>query len=179
MIELKRIENINDTVLSTLIELYESSFPDAERRPIRQLKHLIENNKDMFFNSIIKDNAVVGLMVYWKFNEFFFLEHFAIFSNMRNNNIGRGVLDYITNNLKGIRILEVEEDNTDIAKRRIEYYRRNGYQIVDNTYIQPSFDNIKPSIPLWIMCNEPLQTDIKDKYISIIKQKVYADNTKL
>lgn len=35
------------------------------------------------------------------------------------------------------------------------FYRRNGYRIVDRSYVQPSYENFGDAAPLWIMVIRP------------------------
>ena len=48
-------------------------------------------------------------------------------------------------------MLEVEPPETDIAARRIEFYKRNGFYFNNYDYTQPSMAVGQPSIPLRIM----------------------------
>ncbi len=47
---------------------------------------------------------------------------------MRNLKIGQQVLDYIAEHLDGMRLLE-EPTTDEMTTRRVNYYRRNGYEI--------------------------------------------------
>ena len=175
MIELNRITRRED-MPETLMRLYEESFPDEERRNRKQLLYLLENRDDLFFCEIRYDGRSAGLFVYWRLNGFYFLEHLAIFPAMRNHNIGSLLLAYIDLHLPGPRLLEVEPADEGMAGRRIRYYERNGYAVVEKDYVQPAFDPAKRSIPLWIMCNESLSDRQRTEYIRIIVEEVYRAN---
>lgn len=171
MMKLIRITSAGDESLDRLIPLYEESFPAEERREIAQLKRMIETQPSMFFNAIECDNELCGLFVYWELGDFYYLEHLAVYPEMRNKKIGQQVLDYVAANLKGLRLLEVEPTEDEITTRRVNYYRRNGYEVIDKTYIQPSYHEHKDACPLWIMGNEatPRLAEFTDK----IKEEVY------
>lgn len=174
MVELRRITHRGDRDLQTLFSLYREAFPEEERREEGQLLRLVEEKKEMVFNVVETDGELAGLFVYWKFREFYYLEHLAVYPELRNRKIGQQVLEYVDRTLKGCRILEVEPPLTEMAARRIAYYRRNGYEVVEKTYEQPSYDGLKNSIPLWIMSNHREMNPAKA--IDIIQKEVYRNN---
>lgn len=53
------------------------------------------------------------------------------------------VLNYVADHLKGIRLLEVEPMQDEMTTRRVRYYQRNGYQVLEEEYIQPSYDGVR------------------------------------
>lgn len=169
-----RVTDPNDANLKRLITLYEEAFPASERRKIEQLKRLIEEKDEMFFNAIECDDELCGLFIYWKFEEFYYLEHLAVYPEMRNKKIGQQVLDYIATNLQGLRLLEVEPAESEMTTRRVNYYRRNGYEVLDCDYIQPSYHSREYMLPLWIMGNYPT-TRLKE-FVEQIRQEVYWGN---
>ena len=80
MMQLIRITDSDDAFLKRLISLYEESFPLEERRPVEQLKRLIKSADSMHFNAVVLDGELCGLFVFWDFETFYYLEHFAISS---------------------------------------------------------------------------------------------------
>lgn len=180
MMNLRRITKADDGALAQLIAVYEESFPVEERRDIPHLRYLIENRESMYFNAIECDGGVAGLFVYWKLDGFYYLEHLAVYAEMRNKKIGQQVLDFVRDNLHGLRILEVEHAEDEITTRRVNYYQRNGYKILDRSYIQPSYDGVHNEIALWIMGSEEgVAPELLNKYINITKEEVYFKNRNL
>ena len=106
--------------------------------------------------------------------DFYYLEHLAVCPEMRNQKIGQKVLDYIREHLSGEHLLEVEPAVDEITTRRINYYRRNGYEIVEKQYRQPAYDNPEKSYPLWLMSNRdyPDRRELAE-HIQMIKEEVY------
>ena len=175
MVILKRITHAEDNSLNQLFSLYAEAFLPAERRDIDQLKYLIEGQPKMYFNAIEESDELCGLFVYWNFDSFRYLEHFAIFPEKRNRKIGEQVLDYVEQHIKGPRIFEVEPAVCETTARRINYYRRNRYEILERDYMQPSYrQDSKESVPLWIMGNhEAAQSHLLKEYIQTVKREVY------
>lgn len=176
MVNLRRITSAEDKDFMKLAELYIEAFPPEERREISQLEKLLNSRPEMFCNAVECDGKLAGLFVYWNFGDFWYLEHLAVYADMRNHKIGQQVLDFAKDHLIGTRLLEVEPDDEDMAVRRIKYYQRNGYKILAKDYVQPSYDGVRPALPLWIMGNEEY-TDaaLLRKHIETIKERVYFE----
>lgn len=178
MIAISRITDAEDSTFLKLTVLYEEAFPEEERRDIAQLKELLQTEPAMYFNAVRYAGELAGLFVYWDFGSFYYLEHLAVFAEMRNKKIGQKILDWTREHLQGVRILEVEPAETEMATRRINYYRRNGYLILDKTYHQPSYRNDGGEFPLWIMGNRTEDPESLKQQIQTIKEKVYYRNNR-
>jgi ribosomal protein S18 acetylase RimI-like enzyme len=174
MVNLIRITEPTDIRLQKLIPLYMEAFPEEERRNIKQLERLIREKTEMHFNAIETDGVLAGLFIYWDMQDFYYLEHLAVFTSMRNLKVGQQVLDYIAEHLDGTRLLEVEPTTDEMTTRRVNYYRRNGYEILDKTYMQPSYDEDIEVGNLWIMGSR--KSDRLQEFIERIKQVAYWEN---
>lgn len=173
MVQIKRIMDVNAPEFDRLMELYVASFPAEERRREEQLKRMMHLVPEMYVNAVYQDGELCGLLIYWNFNEFYYMEHLAVFPEMRNRQIGKQVLDYWAEYLNKLRILEVEPAEDEMATRRIGFYNRNGYQVIFKDYVQPSYYKDEDACPLWIMGNES-HPEIR-RFTEIIKQKVYRE----
>lgn len=171
MINLSRITQSDDVRLSQLIPLYQSAFPAEERRDVAQLNKLIETNKNMYLNAIECDGVLAGMFIYWQLENFHYLEHLVVFNELRNKKIGQQVLEWASDTLSGLRLLEVEPADNEMATRRINYYQRNGYTILTKDYTQPSYEVLEDACSLWIMGNE--MPAMLTEYIELIKENVY------
>lgn len=83
------------------------------------------------------------------------------------------MLEHVETSLPGIRLLEVEPARGRADHRRVAFYRRNGYRIVDRSYVQPSYENFGDAAPLWIMGNDTPER--LPEFIERIKKEVYRD----
>ena len=72
-------------------DLFESAFPDEERPPFGELKH----RNTALFHFMVATNQTddgddpVGILTYWTFDEFVYIEHFAIAEELRNQGLGK------------------------------------------------------------------------------------------
>lgn len=174
MLTLTRITNPAHPLFEPLKALYTEAFPPEERREIPQLEKMLATAESMYFNAVECDGVLAGLFVYWNFKDFYYLEHLAVFQEMRNHKIGQQILDWVAEHLPGIRLLEVEPAVEEMAIRRVHYYERNGYMVLEKDYLQPPYDGKRAPFPLWIMGN---QTEIPElyNYVETIKQKAYRE----
>ena len=164
---------IQPTDLESVREIYEASFPPKERREFFQLKQLI-SDRELFVNQIITDkNIVAGLCIFWVFNEFAFIEHLAVKPELRGIGIGEEALSVLREKFKII-LLETELPVDEISKRRIKFYERNGFSLLERQYFQPSYGNNKPEVELKIMStDENISNEKLDEYLLQIRKKVY------
>lgn len=173
MLDLIRITQSNDSRLEDLICLYQDAFPEEERRETAQLKKLIETEENMLMHAVEYDGELAGLCIFWNFGNFTYLEHLAVFPHLRNKKIGQQILNWIETSVPGLRLLEVEPADNEMASRRIGYYERNGYKILNRDYIQPSYKSAEDACTLWIMGNQ--ESGDLETHIEQIKKHVYRN----
>ena len=176
MITLSRMQNPGNAEFRRLMELYQSAFPLEERRDIDQLEMLVKSEPRMFFNKVEVDGELAGLFVYWNLGDFYYMEHLAVFEEMRNRKIGQGVLAWIAEHLDGLRILEAEPRGTEITDRRIAFYERNGYSVQDKDYYQLAYRLNGKGCRLWIMCNR--EDERLSEKIEVIRHSIYLELAK-
>lgn len=171
MIALRRITRAEDPVWNRLMTLYKESFPPEERRDMHQLEQMLAAVPEMFFNAVEEDGLLCGLASYWDLGDFYYMEHLAVFPEMRNRKIGQQILAYWQQHLHMPQLLEVEPAVEEMACRRIGFYERNGYAVLYKDYVQPSYTADEDACPLWIMGTDACPEI--ETYIERIKETVY------
>jgi ribosomal protein S18 acetylase RimI-like enzyme len=159
--------------------LYIESFPRNERRPISELHHLIEHEKDFHVYVVAnKDNDRVGFFTYWSFSHYIYAEHFAVNPEFRNTGIGKKIMEFLLASFKRPIILEVETPDNEIAKRRISFYERLGFTPWYNyEYMQPPYEKEFDPVPMTLMTHGDISLDSNFENIkSDIYKKVYKVN---
>lgn len=133
--------------------IMEASFPPDEHRPYEEQQKLMDNPNYQIYVAKEDDNflEIQGFMAVWQFESLSFIEHFAVDSKYRNTGLGSRMLCEIREHLAGRICLEVELPDNDMAKRRIEFYHRNGLYYNEYPYIQPAISKGRNPIPLRIM----------------------------
>ena len=140
---LKKLEIQNKSDLEFVEKLYIESFPQNERRSIGKMHDLIEKqNKFDVYILVLKNDTKVGFYTVWTFGTFSYLEHFAISPEHRNGGFGKRALSLIINSTKLLPIIgEVEMPETSkLASRRLNFYKRQGFEAWDIPYYQPPYE---------------------------------------
>jgi ribosomal protein S18 acetylase RimI-like enzyme len=162
MIEISRIKDSKDSNFHSVWNIYEDSFPSDEKRTKDKQIELLKN-KDYFFYALIEKNECVGFIAIWELSGYQFFEHFAIKQELRNQGRGTKVVKMLLKNNKKI-LVEVERPETShIAKRRINFYKRLGFQLNKYNYVQPSYGNGKSPVKMNLMTS-PSEIAEKDYY---------------
>ena len=146
--------------LSRIFAAYERTFPADERRNHDQFLVLLEN-PDSFIFAVKNDETHVGYVILWKLESCYYLEHFEVFEEFRNLKLGSQILIELNEKFGNI-LLESEPSPLDeMALRRINFYLRNGFFIISEDYIQPSYGPGKNSMNLFLLSNFSLD-DVKE-----------------
>ncbi|MEG1555158.1 MAG: GNAT family N-acetyltransferase, partial [Bacteroidales bacterium] len=164
-LEIISIKKASDLYFKEAFDLMKSSFPKAERPDKITLIERLSNNSYFNMNVILHNEQFVGILTYWVFNNFSYGEHIAFKENTRNKGFGSLLLQWIKDNLKMPFVIEVELPETEIAKRRIEFYERNGFVICKKDYTQPPYREEGESIPLYLMSVPIIQDSETIQYV--------------
>lgn len=133
-------------------EILQEAFPLDERRPYDEQKALLSEPKySIYVLPDTEDKEMKAFVTVYQFKEFAYIEHFATNSRYRNQGLGAFLLNELSALLRCRLCLEVELPETEFAKRRIDFYKRNGFYVNEFAYMQPPISKGKKSIPLIIM----------------------------
>lgn len=158
-IELHRINDANSDEYIQMERLLTRAFPKDEYRELTEMQVLTESNIK-FHNNLIYDNGTfVGLITYWDFGNFFYIEHFAIVPEMRNHGYGRKVMEKVKALLRHPIVLEVECPTEEMSRRRIGFYERQGFQLWKSEYMQPPYRQGDGFLKLFIMAYGNIHED--------------------
>ncbi len=162
-----------DARVQPILDSYEVSFPENERRDRTQFYKLFDN-KNTNVISLVQENQNIGYLILWKLSDFVFVEHFEVFEAFRNKKYGSEILQGLAKVYSQL-ILEIEPAFLDeLSNRRYGFYQRNGFQLLDENYIQPSYGKGKPDLSLWLLGNFNIE-DVQ-KYKDEIYKIVYTLN---
>lgn len=167
MIKLKPITT-TDAHYQFMEKLLVDSFPPEEYRQLDELRTYTDHKKIFHNNVILNDEETVGLITYWEFKHFYYIEHFAIDPTLRNGGYGKQTLEFLCQHFSRPIVLEVEHPTEELAKRRIGFYRRHGFTLWEKAYQQPPYKPGDGYLPMYLMVYGDLNPD-KD-YESIRKE---------
>lgn len=173
-ISIKNIDNLDFAK-----KVYNSSFPENERRDFSLIPKLITQEQGAFDFMIIEDNPKpIGILGIWKFEDFIFIEHFAVEKSQRNKSYGKNIMNYIINLYSKPIVLEVEPPTDKDSIRRIEFYSTLGFSIADIDYLQPPYAKNNPMLEMKLLIYNRLNSqelNLKE-VINTIYSRVYNFN---
>ncbi len=171
-ISLQRITTANRH-FAACEELYLSAFPKAERRETDEWRKMADEGADGFrLCAIVRKERLAGLISYWDFSDFVYVEHFATLPEMRKQGIGSKTLEALLRETAPQPVvLEVELPETDEARRRIAFYERNGLSVVPQDYLQPPYRQGDEWLPLLLMSTDAA---FADQRFDHIRHSIYA-----
>lgn len=171
-----KLIKITQSEFNKFYSFLEEDFCFEERKNKNNELETFKNN-NFNPNFIYDNNKLIGYICYWDFDEFIFIEHFAILKDLRNKHLGTKFLKkFIENNNKLI-LIEVEKPVDEVTTKRINFYKYLGFIINDYNYIQPSYHekSSNSNIPMLILTyNQPITFDEYYKFIKQIKNIVYT-----
>jgi ribosomal protein S18 acetylase RimI-like enzyme len=141
-------------------QLLHSAFPENERRDDAQQRKLTDA-QGKFRCALIQTQykEPAGVITYWKFADFTYIEHFAIHPDHRSQGHGTQLLAGLLKEWKHPIVLEAEIPALvgDLAYRRIRFYKRLGFRICRMPYWQPPYryGDGWLSMKLLMLGNEP------------------------
>ena len=155
--------------------LMENSFPYDEYRSYEEQRKLLGNPRYTIY--VVRDNEqedIKAFITVYRFDDFAFVEHFAVNPKFRNQGLGAVVLRELDKMLRCLICLEVEPPETEFAQRRIRFYERNGFYLNRYPYVQPAFSEDRNAIPLYIMTTGQPVSEKDFHYIkSVLYKEVY------
>ena len=148
--------------------LLAKSFPTTELRTFAEQEKLL-NNKFYHLLEYIAEDKLHGVMCYWDFEDFLYLEHLAIAPEVRGMGLGKQLVSQLLVKEKLI-VLEAEPPIDSLSTRRVAFYQRLGFRINDFFYLQPPLRSENTEIELKLMTSGK---KLSSKELLLIKQSLY------
>ncbi len=147
------------------------SFPSHEVRNYEEQKGLLDNPK--FHIYVMEDDAggVKAFISVWDVADYGFVDHFAVSPKFRNEGLGSKILEELHQFLGRPLFLEVDLPETDIAKRRIGFYERNGYTLNPYPYQLPALTPESQPVTLRIMSTDGM---LSQETFQLLQQDLLA-----
>ena len=125
--EFLNIELNNTEKWEKVWDLYENSFPIAERRKIEDHIRACE---DPHFHplSVWEDDQLLGIIFYWEWNYYRYVEYLAVTPELRGHGYGFQIIKHIRDSEHTI-ILEIDPLVNELSVRRLQFYERAGFTL--------------------------------------------------
>jgi len=174
MISIQHIRTTDKDNYRFAENLLTTAFPKEERRELSLQRKYTDHNKQFNNNILLVDEDPIGFISYWDFDDFLYVEHFAIDETKRNGGYGKLVLNVLKEKLQRPIVLEVELPKDEISKRRISFYQRQGFQLWEKEYQQPPYRKGDNYLPMYLMIQGELNNSIDfDQVKDTLYKEVY------
>lgn len=151
-LKIDNLKNCNEKYFNKAWELYESSFPIEEKRT-KDEQYIILKKENYNPTIFIKDEIVVGILFFWDFDKYIFIEHFAINPLLRSQSYGSIILEYFLSKYKNC-ILEIEQIDDEITKKRFNFYKRFDFVINKYKHFQIPFRKDSKKLELLLLSHK-------------------------
>lgn len=146
------IERMQPADFDAVYRLLTQSFPATERRGAAGQRALFSDSAYCVDILRAPDGGVQALIASWDFDDFVFLEHFAVDPACRSGGIGGQMLDAMLARCGKRACLEAELPETELAARRIGFYERHGFTVnADYAYFQPALAPGGDPLPMHLL----------------------------
>jgi len=177
MIALQKIRT-NHKHYHFIEELLHMAFPENERRDDDKQRWKTDN-EERFHCLLVTTNDVqqpIGLLTYWDFETFIYVEHLAIDAELQGRGLGSKTLQAFFHRHESMPIvLEVEHPTDETSSRRIGFYEHSGLRLWECDYLQPPYRPGDDWLPLYLMATPTLSREKDYQHIcETIHSEVYG-----
>ncbi|MEG0163438.1 MAG: GNAT family N-acetyltransferase, partial [Mucinivorans sp.] len=145
-------------------------------------KHRATMDDDAFFaHTIYIGEQFAGILYFWQWDGYAYLEHLATLPELRGQNIGGRALEKWKEEQQGRTLmLEIEPPEDEITRRREGFYVRHAMQINTHYHLHPSYSPLTAAHELRVMSFPGLLTegqfnDFRQYLLTHILSKKYSD----
>lgn len=166
-------ERITEKTFDEIFPLLEAAFPVTELREKERQKAMLSEECYRLYG-VRKDGVFAAVFATWEIEDFLYIEHFAVKEAYRNGGYGGNLLDTLLEEKGRPIVLEVEEPEDELTRRRIGFYERHGLVYNDYPYLQPPMRDGQDMLPLKLM-TKPSAIDeaTYHRYKKLIHKIVY------
>lgn len=167
------LQSLSPAHSSFVRNLYENAFPIYERRTWEQLLCLLPQQA-MQVMVAEQNEILIGFAIYWKLDNWYFLEHLAIDPLHEGKGYGSAFIQYLLQQSNNQLLLETEIATNEISHRRIRFYEKSGLQTAPFYYQQPPYRKGESTPAMHIMSVPVIVEEDEFKSITtIIRQQVF------
>ena len=170
-----RLKNTTDNYFHKAWELYEDAFPLEERR-LLDAQSCVMKKPNYHFDITIDKKQLIGFLLWWEFETYKYIDHFAIATQQRNKGFGKLILENFKDNKDKPILLEVELPNSTINQRRIKFYERIGFKLNQHYYEIPPLKESQSTLQLLLMSYPAkLSKNDVEQFIKICHPIIFKD----
>lgn len=176
--EIVRLTSADALPYKAFREIYDISFPIFEQRTEQQQTDAFADSRyhlDCYTGN--EPGRLQGFIAYWRFEDYTYVEHFAIHPDERGKGLGGQILSNLIEQESGRVLLEIDPVMDEISAARLRFYRSYGF--VENPYahIHPAYRKEYPDHSLVVlstggmMSNAEYEVFASDLNLIVMKKK--------
>lgn len=151
-----------------------AAFPRNERRSeVKQRRFLNEKEEMEAFVLVDDVDCWQGAVVIWHFRTFVYIEHLFVLPDRKGRGLGTAALRLLSERYGLPIVLEAELPTDEVSAGRIAFYRKNGFSVYPEPYLQPPYHEGDAPFPLLLLTDggdaAPCFTDA----VTLIHHQVY------
>lgn len=132
------IQDFNHSLYEVFETLYTSSFPVFEQRT-REQQEAAFSNVNYHLVGYEENSAFIGFISYWEFDNYLYIEHFAINTHIRGKGYGSDLLRNFIQSTDKIVLLEIDPIIDSISEARLRFYKKCGFYENPYPHKHPSY----------------------------------------
>lgn len=145
-----RLSDTTSPLYKEFETLYAKSFPVFEQRTQTQQAVAFASpyyHLDLYY----EDHVFIGFIAYWQFEQYSYVEHFAVHDMHRGRGYGAQLLNQFTQEQARQVILEIDPIADEISAARWRFYQRCGFSQNSYLHTHPPYRDGYAGHPLVIL----------------------------
>lgn len=135
-----KIDSARHASYRSFEKLYASSFPIFEQRT--QTQQDAAFGCERYNLTGYEDNGVfIGFISYWEFDDYIYIEHFAVDTDSRGKGYGSKILQSFVEATDKIVLLEIDPVTDEISEARLRFYLKCGFKENPYRHLHPAYRN--------------------------------------
>ena len=194
-----KLTDWNSIEFECSLNIYKSSFPSNETRPIEKIAEMLKRDKNYQLFVLMKDNSVVGISLMYVFRTLGIglLDYMAVKPNYKRQGLGKETFKdtlekFMSDTPDGIGLLmeiqredapNLQEGEINVRKHRLRFYSNMGAKILGVNYLLPPIQHDFEPEQMYLMIKPVNQIDYLPKeyvlqYIETIYSTIYQYQAK-
>lgn len=136
--------NFNHPFYEAFERLYAVSFPVFEQRT-REQQETAFRHANYHLKGYEEDDTFIGFISYWEFDDYLYIEHFAINTEIRGKGYGSNLLCAFIRSTDKIVLLEIDPIVDSVSEARLRFYKKCGFHENPHLHKHPAYlDGYQP-----------------------------------
>ena len=159
-----------------ITSLLEKSFPQEERRDTKEFWDIVFSSPIVQCYIVEQKSIPIAFYYIWNFTDFVYIEFIAVAEAYRSKGLFSSFFQEILQLFPKTIICEAERVPTPQAERRLALYKRLGFTILSETYMQPPFRKSDSPQPMYLLAYEQnKETPSTEHIIHTLYTNVYPN----